>query len=392
MSQLHPQQPQLDQALVPPSVQASDPTTNTPVTEATEHQAFVSTSLPDALNKTQENKAEENKTQDSKTQDDKAEDQGAQNQAQNLASNPQQASEHKDGSSEQKHSEQQAIPADKPIEATSLPDVPVAIITGASSGIGEQATILLLQQGYRVYAAARRVERMQELAKAGAQVQHLDIQDEASVDALVQRVIAETGRIDVLVNNAGFGLLGAVEDVSLSEARRQFEVNLFGLGYLTQKCLPHMRARNYGRIINVSSIAGRVHTPLMAWYVASKHALCGWSDCLRMEVEEFGIEVTVIEPSATESEWGAIAADSLEANLEKTAYKSLTQRIVNSLRRAYAPGAKITPAATIARQILAAATAEKPKTNYLHPMGMILLASKLLLPTRWYNKLMRKYF
>ncbi len=139
---------------------------------------------------------------------------------------------------------------------------PVVLLTGASSGIGYDVAPLLVRYGYTVYGAARRVEKIEELASEGVRALSMDVTDEASMEAAVQQIIDAEGRIDVLINNAGYGSYGAIEDVPIDEARRQFEVNLFGLARLTQLVLPHMRARGRGRILNISSMAGRITMPL----------------------------------------------------------------------------------------------------------------------------------
>ena len=126
------------------------------------------------------------------------------------------------------------------------------------------------------------------------------------IQSVVEKILSEQSRIDVLVNNAGYAVYGAVEEVSLDDARHQFEVNLFGLAALTQKILPHMRQRQSGLIINVSSIGGKVYTPLGAWYHATKHALEGWSDSLRVETKKFGIKVSIIEPGAIQTEFSDV--------------------------------------------------------------------------------------
>lgn len=145
----------------------------------------------------------------------------------------------------------------------------VVLITGASSGIGYQTAEMLLEQGYRVYGAARRVERMDYLKKKGLIPLKLDITQEASIVNLVDKVIDDAGRIDILINNAGYGSYGVIENVSIEEARNQFEVNLFGLARLVQLVLPHMRKNKTGKIINISSMAGRVTTYMGAWYHAT---------------------------------------------------------------------------------------------------------------------------
>src|SRR5438034_9489491 len=148
----------------------------------------------------------------------------------------------------------------------------VALVTGASSGIGEATAKQLREAGYTVYAAARRVERMRHLTKSGIRPLAMDVTDEEPMRAGIDRILAEEGRIDVLVNNAGYGSYGAVEDVPMEEARRQFEVNVFGLARLTQLVTPHMRAQGSGRIINISSVGGKFYEPCGAWYRATQFA------------------------------------------------------------------------------------------------------------------------
>ena len=152
----------------------------------------------------------------------------------------------------------------------------------------------MLTEDYIVYAGARRVDRMRPLASAGARLLSLDVTDDASLTTAVETILRETGRIDVLVNNAGYGSYGALEDVPLDEARRQFDVNIFGLARLTQLVLPTMRAQRSGKIVNVSSIGGEIGEPFGSWYHATKFAVEGLSDSLRMELRQFGIQVVVI--------------------------------------------------------------------------------------------------
>ncbi len=187
----------------------------------------------------------------------------------------------------------------------------VILITGATSGIGFQTAQYLSKEGHIVYGAGRRADKLEQLKAFGVQGVKLDITDEQSMLAAVAEIISTEGRIDVLVNNAGYGSFGAVEDVELAEAKQQFEVNLFGLARLTQLILPHMRKQRSGKIINISSMGGRITTYFGAWYHATKYALEGFSDALRMEVKEFGIDVIVVEPGGIKTDWGSIAADHL---------------------------------------------------------------------------------
>src|SRR6516164_3306739 len=179
----------------------------------------------------------------------------------------------------------------------------VALVTGASSGIGEATARQLAAAGFTVYAAARRTERMQQLTEAGIRPIAMDVTDDASMQTGVKTILNEQGRIDALVNNAGYGSYGALEDVPMSEARAQMEVNVFGAARLIQLVLPQMRQQRSGTIVNITSMGGKIYTPLGAWYHATKHALEALSDCLRMELKPFGINVVVIEPGGIRTEW-----------------------------------------------------------------------------------------
>jgi len=185
---------------------------------------------------------------------------------------------------------------------------PTALVTGASSGIGKAIAKRLIEDGYHVYVAARSIDRMQDLASLGAVPLRMDISNEDEITAAVRTITGQSGGVDVLVNNAGFGLYGPVEEITIDEARYQFEVNLFGAARLTQLLLPAMRARRSGTIVNITSMGGKIYTVLGAWYHATKHALEGWSDSLRLELEPFGIRVVVVEPGQIETGFGETAA------------------------------------------------------------------------------------
>jgi NAD(P)-dependent dehydrogenase (short-subunit alcohol dehydrogenase family) len=242
----------------------------------------------------------------------------------------------------------------------------VALVTGGSSGIGECTVRELLSAGFTVYTAARRVERMQALAGEGAHVFAMDVTDDASMVSGVERIIAEQGRIDVLVNNAGYGSYGAVEDVPIEEARRQFEVNVFGLARLTQLVTPHMRKQGSGRIINISSIGGKFYEPFGAWYHATKFAVEGFSDSLRLELRPFGVHVVIIEPGPIITEWNEIARDSLLERSGGTDYGKYARRAHKVLTAFDQPGRASRPEA-VARKIRKAATTRHPAPRY--PVG-----------------------
>ena len=207
-----------------------------------------------------------------------------------------------------------------------------ALVTGASSGIGEATARKLQSLGFTVYGAARRTDRLNSLAAEGVRALAMDVTDDASMQAGIDRVIAETGRLDVLVNNAGYGSYGALEDVGIDEGRRQFEVNVFGAMRLAQLALPHMRTQGSGTIVNITSMGGKIYTPLGGWYHGTKFALEALSDCLRLEVKPFGIDVVIIEPGGIATEWGGIAADLVEETSGNGAYASQAGAVAKSLR------------------------------------------------------------
>jgi NAD(P)-dependent dehydrogenase (short-subunit alcohol dehydrogenase family) len=238
-----------------------------------------------------------------------------------------------------------------------------ALVTGASSGIGEETVKGLLQAGYTVYAGARRVDRMKKLEAAGARLLSLDVTDDASMTSAVETTLRDSGRIDVLVNNAGYGSYGSLEEVPLAEARRQFDVNIFGLARLTQLVLPTMRAQRSGRIVNVSSIGGKIGEPFGAWYHATKFAVEGLSDSLRMELRQFGIDVIVIQPGAITTEWNAIARDGLIKYSGDGAYGGAARAHANFLKSAD-QGRLPSPPIVVANTIVKAVQARTPKTRY----------------------------
>lgn len=238
----------------------------------------------------------------------------------------------------------------------------VAIITGASSGMGKSAAFELHQKGYKVYGMARRTEKMNDLKENGMEVVPLDLtKDETIVDA-VNTVLEKEGRIDVLINNAGYGSYGSVEEVPIEEAKRQFEVNIFGLARITQLVLPTMRKQKSGRIVNISSMGGKMYTPFGAWYHATKYALEGWSDCLRIEVKQFGIDVAIVEPGGIQTEWGDIAMENLDKVSGSGPYAAMVKKVIGSSDKTKD---KLTPVNVLGKEIAKAASEKNPKTRYL---------------------------
>lgn len=266
---------------------------------------------------------------------------------------------------------------------------PVALVTGASSGMGKDVALRLVAAGYAVYGVGRRVDKMQELAALGGVVLAVDLNDESAIDAAIDRVRSDHARIDVLINCAGYGQYGAIEDVPLAEARRQMEVNLFGLARITQLCLPIMRAQGKGKILNVSSIGGKIYTPLGGWYHASKFALEGWSDVLRNEVRGFGIDVIVIEPGGIETEWSAIASAEAKRLSGHGPYAGLVEAFSNA-------GTKLgsAPSPTVISDLmLQAIRAKKPRPRYVGgQMARPLLFLRKCLPDRLFDRLIMASF
>ncbi|QRR01382.1 oxidoreductase [Dyadobacter sandarakinus] len=247
-----------------------------------------------------------------------------------------------------------------------------ALVTGASAGIGKATAIYLAQNGYRVYGAARRIEKMEILKSYGIIPVALDVTQDESVTACVHQIFREAGSIDILVNNAGFGLEGAIEDIPMEDARYQLEVNVFGAMRLAQLVLPKMRENGYGKIVNISSVGGKIAFPLGGWYHASKFALEALSDSMRSEVKPFGIDVIVVEPGATRSEWGNVATDILMKVSGHTAYKDLAAKTHDAFNRI---NQDIAEPEVIAKLVRNGIEAKSPKTRYTTSQ----IASSLLL-------------
>jgi NADP-dependent 3-hydroxy acid dehydrogenase YdfG len=266
----------------------------------------------------------------------------------------------------------------------------IALVTGASSGIGEATARALMAAGYKVFAGARRLDRMASLAAAGATLLKLDVTDDASMVAAIEAIKTGAGRLDVLVNNAGYGSYGALEDVPLDEARRQFDVNVFGLARLCQLVLPIMRAQKSGKIVNITSVGGKIWEPLGSWYHATKFAVEGLSDCLRAEVEGFGIDVIIIEPGAIRTEWAGIARDGLLQTSGSGAYAEQAKGHARLLAAADT-SSLASPPTVVAKTIVRAVGARRPKTRYATGGGArTILFLRTILPDRMFDRLMRR--
>jgi NAD(P)-dependent dehydrogenase (short-subunit alcohol dehydrogenase family) len=250
----------------------------------------------------------------------------------------------------------------------------IALVTGASSGIGRATALLFARNGYYVFAMARRMDRLEQIRSDHIEPIRLDVTDAEAIRAAVNHVMATKGRIDVLVNNAGYGQLGAVECVSMEAAHQQFEVNVFGYAHFMQAVIPHMRAQRSGCIINIASILGKIAIPGFGWYAASKHAVEALSETLRGEVMKFGINVVAIAPGLIKTEF---AAKELEL-LKTVAHPSAYQKLVTALPRLLANEPQAPGPEIIAKAILDAATASFPPMRHALPAD-----SKTAVVSRW---------
>ncbi|CDR30798.1 Uncharacterized oxidoreductase SAV2478 [Acholeplasma oculi] len=264
-----------------------------------------------------------------------------------------------------------------------MKDKKVVIITGASSGIGKSTALYLNEKGYTVYALARRKEKLEELLPFGIKIIPCDVTKLESSKQAIDEIYHKEGRIDVLFNNAGFGLYGPIELVKLSDARYQFEVNLFGLVQMTNLVVPIMRNQGHGRIINTSSIGGKVASLLGGWYHASKFALEGLSDSLRIELKQFGIKVILIEPGLIQTEFMGVTFDLAQQLETDSPYQSLFEKVKRDAKRDYFDKKVGSDPIVVAKKVYKAIQSKHPKTRYsMGRLSKIALISKKILPDK----------
>jgi short-subunit dehydrogenase len=270
------------------------------------------------------------------------------------------------------------------------------LITGCSSGIGRATAQRLAGAGFDVFATARRPETLKELARLGCRTLVLDVTDEESMVDAVRTIVDATGAVGVLVNNAGIGEYGPVEESSIESLRRQLETNVVGLTRLTQLVLPEMRAQRWGRIINVGSISGKVTFPATAYYSASKYAVEAISDALRFEVRPFGLAVSLIEPGPIKTAFDEAALNRLQADsADASPYKSFNTGAAKAILGAYegAIGALAGKPEDVAETIEKAIRSKRPRSRYRVGAGATMsLAARKLLPDRAMDLVLRSQF
>ena len=269
------------------------------------------------------------------------------------------------------------------------------LITGCSSGIGHATASLLVKEGWTVYATARKPETLGDLERAGCRTLALDVVDEASMSAAVDAVVQAEGAVGVLINNAGYSQSGAVESVPLELVRRQFETNVFGLVRMCQLVLPGMRSQRWGRIVNLSSMGGRLTFPGGGFYHATKYSVEAISDALRFEVRGFGVEVIVVEPGLIVTNFGETAAGSVGKTGSDGAYAGFNEGVARAVENVYkGPLARFGAGPdAVARTIAGALSADRPRTRYpVTASARIMMAQRRLLPDRLWDLLMRTQF
>lgn len=242
----------------------------------------------------------------------------------------------------------------------------VILITGASSGIGLETALLLLNEGFKVYACARRLNQMETIRQHGGEIVSLDVTSEESMKQCVNYILEKEGNIDILINNAGYGSCGSIEDIPMEEIKHQYEVNVFGLGRMIQLVLPSMRKQKCGKIINISSMGGRFTSPYAGWYHSTKYAVESISDALRMELKPWNIDVILIEPGMIQTNWGVIAAKNIRLYSGNSDYKEQAENAAKFYEKRYGnENSGLSDPKVIALTIKKAVLSSHPKTRYL---------------------------
>jgi NAD(P)-dependent dehydrogenase (short-subunit alcohol dehydrogenase family) len=271
----------------------------------------------------------------------------------------------------------------------------VAIVTGTSSGIGYETALALARDGFYTFATVRNAKKADKILQVAKKEKlniesiELDVDDEKSISAAIEKIISKKQRIDVIVNNAGWGLFGSVEDVSLKDFRAQFETNFFGIISIIQKVAPIMRRQDSGIIVNVSSVAGRIGFPGSPAYISSKFALEGLSESLRYELGQFGVKIIIIEPGVIKTNF--FSSMKVAEPKPDSPYKEITEKVIMGIKMMAELG---TPPSEVATAILNAIKEENPRPRYVvgNDAQMFLEAKKAKTDTEFENYLKKELF
>ena len=279
----------------------------------------------------------------------------------------------------------------------------VAVITGSSSGIGFETALLLARSGFHTYATMRNLEKSKNITeianteKLPLQVVQLDVNDDISVKNAIDKIVAaaENERIDVLVNNAGYGLFGPLEDISIEEIKAQFETNFFGVIRVTQQVLPVMRKQNSGgsTIVNVSSVGGRIGVPVLSAYQSTKFALEGLSESMSYELEPFGIRVVIIEPGFIRTNIINSSASAEKALDSKSPYFPLMQKVKNHFKSMMENASSSSPPEEVAKVILQSITSKNPQLRYtVGNDAATIIQARMNMPDKEFRKMVIQNF
>lgn len=238
----------------------------------------------------------------------------------------------------------------------------VVLITGTALGIGKSTAEYLIDKGHIVYGGDILIQENLYLNDLGGTALEMDVTNQNHIDNAVKKIISEQGRIDVLVNNAGLGVYGAIEDVSMEDIYYQYDVNLFGLARVTKAVLPYMREKESGTIINISSVLGETYGPLAGWYLSTKHALEGWSDALRVELKKFDIDVVIVQPGAINTNFSNVTKTYIDKYRENSPYQHLYGEPITDTGNEILSNQS--DPIVIAKVINKAIDARNPKTRY----------------------------
>ena len=272
----------------------------------------------------------------------------------------------------------------------------VALVTGSSSGIGFETSLMLARAGFNTYASMRNLEKSKNITeiakkeKLPLQVVQLDVNNDGSVKDAIVKILKADQRIDVLINNAGYGLFGSVEDTSIEEIKAQFETNFFGVVRVTQQVLPLMRRQNSGTIVNVSSVGGRIGLPALSAYHSTKFALEGLSESIAFEHEPFGIRVVIIEPGFIRTNLVNSGTSAKKTLDPKSPYFSLMQKVENHFKSMMENVSSSSPPEEVAKVILQAVRSEDPELRYT--VGTTIIQARMNMPDREFRKMIMQNF